>query len=86
MTNPPQAVTERYISNLLHYGRNKDFDICEIKRQIHSVDARVVGVYFQAITLPANLLDVGLNRRVGVGATAAQAIRHCLEQHGVTFR
>lgn len=84
MTTIPQAVTERYVSNLIHYGRNKEFDITAILRDITEVSGRVVGVFFHASIIKMPITEDG--KRTGVGATIAQAVRHALEQHGVTFR
>lgn len=86
MNNPPQSVTERYVSNLIHNGRNKEFDIKIITQYDAMIEEHIVGVYYRARLLPANVADNGANVRVGVGATLALAVRNALEQHGVTFR
>ena len=83
MTNLPQQVTERYVSNLIANGRNKDFDIDIVQRNPHVVDEVHIGYYYQV-----RIETAGLGGKVayGVGATIAQAVRRCLEKHGVTFR
>lgn len=86
MSTQPQAVTERYVSNLIHNGRNKEFDIKAITQHDNVVENINVGVYFRARVLPSNVVDNGANVRVGVGATIATAVRHALIEHGVTFR
>lgn len=81
MNNTPQQVTQRYISNLLHYGRNKEFDIISVDQKANvAEDATQVGVYYSVWIV---------NKTEGkgaYGATLAQATRRCLEKHGVTFR
>lgn len=81
-TTTPQAVTERYVSNLIHYGRNKEFDIGTISRQISEDDDIVVGVYFQALVVAQTTHE----KTFACGATISQAVRRALEKHGVTFR
>jgi hypothetical protein len=79
----PQAVTERYVSNLIHYGRNKEFDIKQINRVNSLVDDEVVGVYFGCCII------LGIEQtkeQWACGATISQAVRRALEKHGVTFR
>jgi hypothetical protein len=78
--NPPTQVTERYLSNLLHYGRNKEFDINFIKKFDNKIDDEIVGVYFTV------RVDQGNNGLLASGATISQALRRALEKHGVTFR
>jgi hypothetical protein len=81
--NPPTQVTERYLSNLLHYGRNKEFDIIELKRESNTVDGMNVGYFFRICVCPND--PFGDPSRA-VGATISQALRRALEKHGVTFR
>lgn len=81
----PQAVTERYVSNLLHYGRNKEFDIATISRDVTIVDETCVGVYFNVLLTKQNASGELPHQRAS-GATIAQALRRALEKHGVTFR
>lgn len=83
MTTTPQAVTERYVSNLIHYGRNKEFDIITIKREESFHDGQYVGCFFIATTVPT---IPGHGSHYGSGATISQAVRRSLEKHGVTFR
>jgi hypothetical protein len=78
--NAPQSVTERYVSNLLHYGRNKEFDIEMVTMRENIVDATQVGIYFTVRVLSKT------GAESGVGATIAQAVRQALTKHGVTFR
>lgn len=78
----PQAVTERYVSNLLHNGRNKEFDICEVQRCSWMVDDQDVGCYFYIKITTATKDRVSDSN----GATPAQALRRALEKLGVTFR
>lgn len=82
MPTPPQAVTERYVSNLIHNGRNKEFDIIKL-RQMEAFDGEaIVGIYYRV-----TVRKVGFNTEWELsGATIAQATRRCLEKHGVTFR
>lgn len=83
--NAPQSVTERYVSNLLHYGRNKEFDIDYIKKIDNVVEDENVGVYFVARVNVTNQ-NAGPFGRMANGATIQQALRRALEKHGVTFR
>ena len=78
--NAPQAVTERYVSNLLHYGSNKDYDIDMIIRRQNIVGGDHCGYYYTA-----KVGHLGILTEAN-GATAAQAVRQALEKHGVTFR
>lgn len=86
MTTIPQAVTERYVSNLIHYGRNKEFDICSIQRQITEDDGVVVGVYFTVMIRLQIAPEGSADKIIASGATISQAVRRALEKHGVTFR
>jgi hypothetical protein len=87
MQNPPQNVSERYVTNLLYHGRNNTFDISDISRRVSVVDDICVGVYYQAVVnCPAALFEEHANNKfTGVGATPAQAVRHALSKFGVTF-
>lgn len=83
----PQSVTERYVSNLIHNGRNKEFDITTINRDITELQGRVIGVFYRVCILNPHITEPSVvNKALGVGATIAQAVRHALELHGVTFR
>jgi hypothetical protein len=76
MSTSPQAVTERYVTNLINYGRNREFDIDYIKQMPNVVDGENVGVYYVA----------RIGNQIANGATISQAVRRALEKHGVTFR
>lgn len=78
----PQQVTERYVSNLLHNGQNKDFFIDQITRLAHQVGEDFIGSYYQIELIQHGKLKVETSN----GATPAQALRRALEKHGVTFR
>ena len=80
MDNAPKAITERYISNLIHNGRNREFDIDSVVMEEHVVETTVVG-YFYRVRLLAKT-----DAEVGVGATIAAAVRNALHKFGVTFR
>lgn len=82
LMNAPQAVTERYISNLIHYGRNKDFDMVEIHRIPSYHEQEIVGWFFIARIETLTKVKIEL----GSGATISQAVRRALIKHGVTFR
>lgn len=79
--NAPQAVTERYVSNLIHYGRNKEFNIIKIIRQENMVSGDLVGFYYETVIDSKFVFN-----EIGRGATIAQAVRGALIKHGVTFR
>jgi hypothetical protein len=83
MTTIPQAVTERYVSNLIHYGRNKEFDIELIEQKPNIVEDETVGVYFRVRIKSTSAESLVQS---AAAATIAQATRRCLEKHGVTFR
>lgn len=80
MTNPPQSITARYISNLLHDGQNKDFVLDSLQAISNLVEEVKVGHYYKAILM--HLKDT----QIGIGATPAQAVQRSLEKFGVTFR
>lgn len=82
MITTPQAITERYVSNLIHYGRNKEFEINDLRKFYSKVDNSVVGIYFTVWIDTAT----GGECQEASGATIAQAVRRSLERHGVTFR
>lgn len=84
MTNIPQAVTERYVSNLIHYGRNKEFDIMNITQNNNMVGDEVVGVYY-SVLITSHEAGQQPHQRANA-ATLALAVRRALEKHGVTFR
>jgi hypothetical protein len=80
-TTAPQAVTERYISNLLKGGINDAFEIRELISKDSVVDGVIVGCYYEVTIGAINKPYVS-----AVGATPMQAVRRALEKHGVTFR
>lgn len=82
MTNAPQSVTERYISNLIHYGRNRDFAIASVTERENTHEGLVVGNFYTVNIRPIN----SPTGQASHGATLALAVRHCLQDHGVTFR
>lgn len=78
----PQVVTERYVTNLIHYGRNKEYSIQQVRQHPSMVSGDAVGVYFEVIVRGDPFTD----DQIGRGATIQQAVRRALEKHGVTFR
>lgn len=80
MTNAPQSVTQRYISNLIHNGRNKEFDIEMITMKEHVVESTTVGYYFTTRVLSKT------GAEHAHGATIQQAVHNALLKHGTTFR
>lgn len=79
--NPPQAVTERYVSNLIMNGRNKDFDVDTIIRRSNVDGGDHVGFFYTVAVVSTD------NKNVAASApTIAGAIRLALERHNVTFR
>lgn len=85
MNTAPQGVTQHYISNLINRGRNREFDIASIARQITVHDDVCVGVYFEVVITRPNELEL-VEKVHASGATISQAVRRALEKHGVTFR
>lgn len=79
----PQSVTERYVSNLLSNGQNKEYSINALRRQTTLVNEDFVG-YHWVVTVESATAVV--NPAAASGATPAQAIRRALEKLGVTFR
>lgn len=84
METTPQAVTERYVSNLINYGRNREFDIKVISQHDYIVHDTHVGVYYSTLITP--IINSDGKGQSGVGATISQAVRNALTKHGVTFR
>lgn len=80
MNNTPQQVTERYISNLLHHGQNREFNLEETSRHPHIVEGTVVGSYFQT------RVSSNESQAAGFGATIHAAVKQALAKLGVTFR
>lgn len=81
MNTSPQAVTERYVTNLLHHGQNKEFILHHVVAERTMIGDENVGTHF---TVEVNKIPGVLQS--AVGATPAQALRRALERHGVTFR
>lgn len=84
MNTAPQQVTERYVSNLISNGRNKEFDITTIAiRDAYAsgISNEHIGYYFTA-----TINGSPGTTQCGAGATISQAVRRALEKHGVTFR
>lgn len=77
----PQGVSKRYISNLLQYGRNREFDLSFISIQWSKVDGINVGAYFQVGITLSN----GNALKTAVGSTISEAVERALVKHGVTF-
>ncbi len=80
MNTAPQAVTERYVSNLVTNGRNREFDIDIIEMRETVIEGTLVGYYFEARVLSKT------TPQNGRGATLSSAVRNALTKHGVTFR
>lgn len=79
----PQGVSKRYISNLLQYGRNREFDILKITIHDSIEDGYSVGRYFFVRIDIANATDT--SAKDAVGGTISQAVERALIKHGVTF-
>ena len=81
MPTSPQAVTERYVSNLLRDGQNREFRITYVKFQ-HFVQEEVhCGGYYN---VAIETLD--LKPAIGFGPTPQASLRNALTKLGVTFR
>lgn len=85
MNTSPQAVTERYVSNLISYGRNREFAILKITMHHAIANEEIVGEYF-TVKLDRYPFVEDTKPTEASGATIALAVRRCLEKHGVTFR
>lgn len=84
MPTQPQAVTERYVSNLLHNGQNREFYIVKIQMEPTVVNDTNIGLHFKVEI--AQHVGASTQMGGGIGATIAQALRVALLRHGVTFR
>lgn len=83
MPATPQAVTDRYITNLLRQGSNDNYEIVGLHRQLTHVDNIPVGTYYSCIiSCPGN----DFAEHTGIGANPVAAIRRALGAAGVTFR
>lgn len=82
MNNPPQAVTERYVSNLLNHGENNDFRFIALETHTTMAEGESIGWHYKLF-----LRSVANNEvEVGYGDTPSFALRRALEKFGVTFR
>lgn len=82
MNDLPQNVTSRYLTNLLHEGRNADFDILLIEQKENIVEEQSCGYYYKAAVW---CLSKQETVHV-VGASPVVALRRALEKFGVTFK
>jgi ribosomal protein S6 len=82
MNTAPQQVTERYVTNLINQGRNREFDVVDIRRLWNKVEGVNVGTYYEAYVE----LSSASHQENGFGATISQAVRNALIKHGVTLR
>lgn len=78
----PQAITDRYVSNLLSAGHNHEFRIDSILCKPFC-EAEVVCGYYYIATLIAGDNSI---MATSPGSTPHQALRKALEKAGVTFR
>jgi hypothetical protein len=79
----PQALTLRYITNLLIKGKNDEFELITLEHQQSLHDDIVVGSYYNVIVrrpMPDH------SSEVASGVTPHQAIHRALVKFGVTFR
>ena len=83
MDQPPQAVTSRYITNLVIRGHNDDFELISLEHQQALHDNIVVGSYYN-VTIRKPLPDH--SSEIASGVTPHQAIERALAKFGVTFR
>lgn len=81
---PIQAVTERYVSNLLRDGQNAEFRVNQLQAQPFSAHEVHCGWYYECWI--ANNDPQSANRTQGVGPTPSAALRNALTKLGVTFR
>jgi hypothetical protein len=82
MTNTPQHVTSRYVRNLLVKGENNEYVIINMNRRTNMVDELIIGYYYAT-----ELTTLGTRiTKMAIGVTPEQAVRRCLEKHGVSFR
>lgn len=81
--NIPQAVTNRYVSNLLTHGQNNEFMIDSVTRHVSLVEGTPIGYYYKVgIVL---VLDQA-QQWTSVGPTILGALHNALLTSGVTFR
>lgn len=77
----PQSVTERYVSNLIMHGSNKEFSIDIVTRRSIGVEGDHIGFYYTVKTIDNTNKEIDAS-----GPTIACAVRAALIKHGVTFR
>lgn len=84
MSTSPQAVTERYVSNLLRDGQNAEFRLVNLQIRPWVVDEEACGWYYFCIveTVAGSAGPV----KEAVGVTPVVALRNALTKLGVTFR
>ena len=80
MTNPPQNLTDRYVTNLLHHGRNATFDLSALTQCDSVVKQETVGCYYEAVVQHL------MQHESACGATPVVAVKRALEKHGVSFK
>lgn len=80
MTNPPQNLTDRYVSALLYNGRNNRFDLLKLEQQASIVGQETVGYYYNAV-----VENLGVTKEAN-GPTPMCAVKRALEKHGVNFK
>lgn len=79
----PSNMTSRYLTNLLHNGTNKNFEIEVIIRDRSMIEDICVGVFYRiTVKRPS---ETTINKLVGIGPTPVCALRHALSKFGVTF-
>lgn len=81
MKTAPQQVTSRYARNLLVKGKNNEYHILKIERKNHMIDGVWIANYYTVEIVSTH----GMNE-TGVGASPENAVNHCLNKLGVTFR
>lgn len=79
----PQALTERYVTNLVNTGKNKDYTLIGTVRRSFVADEVLCGHYYDVTV--ANISDESVTQSAS-GATPTQAVRRALKKLGVTFR
>jgi hypothetical protein len=81
--NPnPQAVTNRYLNNLLRDGQNNDYAIVQLHAHDNVIGGDVCGTYFK-VQIRQRFT---ISEQTANGVTPEHALRNALEKYGVTFR
>lgn len=83
MNNPPQNVSTRYLTNLLHNGQNNEFRLTLIATHETFVHETFVGYHYIVSITP---ITGPKEANAGIGATPIQALQHVLTKFGVTFK